>query len=206
MTRATPAAAPAPGFDDPVLQAADAFRALLEATARPGRLVALPATPPAPAPLGPDLGAVALTLIDPDAPIWLHDELRSPAVDAWLAFHCGVRPLAAPDAAAFAFAPIAEAAALLPRLAAGTPDYPDRAATLVVFVAGLEGGRPATLSGPGLKGPVAFAPNDADADLWRALQANAARFPLGVDCLFVGAGAVVGLPRSTRIAVEGEEA
>ncbi|MEQ8601726.1 MAG: phosphonate C-P lyase system protein PhnH [Marivibrio sp.] len=198
-------APPAPGFDEPVLDAADAFRALLEATARPGAPIALPGAPPAPPPLGPGLGAVALTLIDPDAPLWLDDDLRTPAVEAWLAFHCGVRPLTEPGTAAFAFAPIGRAAALLPRLCAGAPEYPDRAATLVLSVDGFEGGRPATLSGPGLKAPAAFAPAGADVALWRALQANAARFPLGVDCLFISADALAGLPRSTRIAVDAEE-
>lgn len=193
------AAPPAPGFDDPVLDAADAFRAVLEATARPGAPIALPVAPPTPAPLPAAVGALALTLIDPDAPVWLSPALRAPAVDAWLAFHCGTTPAATPDRAAFAVAPIGEAAALLPDLPIGTPDYPDRAATLVVIVDGFDGAAPARLSGPGLKAPVVFAPQGADADLWRALAANAARFPLGVDCLFVGAGAVAGLPRSTHI-------
>jgi alpha-D-ribose 1-methylphosphonate 5-triphosphate synthase subunit PhnH len=198
-------APPAPGFDDPVLDAADAFRAVLQATAAPGAPVRLPGAAPAPAPLSGEAGALALTLVDPDAPVWLSPRLRTPAVDAWLAFHCGTTPLDAPDRAAFAVAPIEEAAALLPRLPVGTPDYPDRAATLVLIVDGFDGAAPVRLSGPGLKAPVEFAPAGADGALWRALANNAARFPLGVDCLFVGDGAVAGLPRSTRITLAQKE-
>ncbi len=202
---ATPAGIPAmPGFDDPVLDSAESFRAILQAMARPGTPQALPLLPPAPAPLTAEAAAVLLTLLDFETPLWLAAETT---VRDHLRFHTGVAMADAPQAASFALAPIAAAAELMPRLAMGVPDYPDRSATLVLLVDGFEGGLPATLSGPGLAAPRPFAPAGADAAFWEAARANAARFPLGVDLLFAGGGHVAGLPRSTRIAaaIEPEE-
>jgi alpha-D-ribose 1-methylphosphonate 5-triphosphate synthase subunit PhnH len=70
---------------------------------------------------------------------------------------------------------------------------------VIVEVPSLTGGAARTLTGPGIKDRAAFAVDGLPADIVAQLKANRARFPLGVDLLFVCGEALVGLPRSTRI-------
>lgn len=192
------------GFADPVLDAAACFRAILDAMARPARPVALPHRPTPPAPLPAEAAAIALTLMDQETPLWLDPAFADPAVADYLRFQGGLRFAARPQDAAFAIAPIDAAASLIPALAVGTADYPDRSATAVLIADGFDGGAAATLSGPGFEAPRRFAPAGADAAFWRAAAANGALFPQGVDLLIAAPGAVAGLPRSARIQRAGE--
>ena len=78
-------AALAPGFADPVLDSQGVFRAVMEALARPGTPQRLPVVLAPPAPLTPALAAIALTLADHEAPLWLDPPLADePAVGDWL--------------------------------------------------------------------------------------------------------------------------
>ena len=190
---------PAEGFADPVLDAAECFRTIMDAMASPGGRKTLPHRVPAPDALGPEAAAVALALCDLETPIWLHPDLADDAILRYLAFHCGAPRAASAAEAAFAFLPIAQAETVLPSLAVGEADYPDRAATAILLTDAMTGGTPARLQGPGLAAPVSFAPLGATDAFWALAQRNAALFPLGVDFFFVGAGEIAGLPRSTRI-------
>ena len=58
------------GFADPATDAAHAFRAVMEAMARPGTLREITGATP-PAPLSPAAGAAILTLCDTDTPLHL---------------------------------------------------------------------------------------------------------------------------------------
>jgi len=178
------------GFADAPVQSARAFRALLEAMARPGSLHALAGATP-PAPLSPAAGVVLLTLVDTTTPLHLAGATDCQAVRDWVTFHTGA-PLVAAEAAAFA---LGQWAALQPldRFALGRPDYPDRSATLIVELGRLapEGAR---LSGPGIA-------NEARLTLPEVapFAANRAHFPLGFDTIFTCGGMVAALPRSTRV-------
>lgn len=176
------------GFADPARDAARAFRACLEAIARPGRIQRIEGAAP-PAPLSPAAGAVLMTLADAATPIWLAPSVATEAVRAWIAFHCGA-PVGAPEDAVFAVARWEEAP--LHALPIGTPEYPDRAATLIVEVEALS---PAThrLTGPGIETTeTARLPGGG----WHA--ANAALFPLGLDAYFTCGDQLSALPRSTK--------
>jgi alpha-D-ribose 1-methylphosphonate 5-triphosphate synthase subunit PhnH len=178
------------GFAAPAREAALAFRVILEAMARPGRIGRLAGAAP-PAPASPAAGAVLLTLVDRTTPVFLAPSHDTPALRGWLAFHTGA-PLAAPAQAVFALGTWA-ALAPLDRFAAGTPEYPDRAATLIVELADLapQGAR---LSGPGIDGEARLNLPDPAAH-----RANRARFPLGLDMLFCAGDRIAGLPRSTMV-------
>jgi alpha-D-ribose 1-methylphosphonate 5-triphosphate synthase subunit PhnH len=187
-------------FADPALGSQSTFRAIMDALARPGtaQAVALPASPPAP--LTPVLAAIALTILDHDTPVWLDPTLlKSGPVEQWLAFHCGSPVTTDPADSAFA---LVAAAGLLPpldRFAQGTDEYPDRSTTIVLAVPSLEGGTELALSGPGIKGGATIAPTGVPADFVIQRAENKARFPRGVDLLLAAPGAVLGLPRTTKV-------
>lgn len=192
---------PRPGFADPVHDAQRVFRAVLDALARPGHILPLGVDLPSPpTPLSSELAAVALALADADAPLWLDPRLAAAEeVGAYLRFHTGAPIAARPEQASFALLSEPGLAPPLEAFAQGTHEYPDRSATLVIAVERLTGGAGATLLGPGIRGTSAFGPGPLPPDLIAQLRVNHDLFPLGVDCLFVAAGQVLGLPRSSEL-------
>jgi alpha-D-ribose 1-methylphosphonate 5-triphosphate synthase subunit PhnH len=184
-----------PGFAHPALDSQAMFRALLRAMAEPGRAVPCPVRIDG-APLPPVLAAVALTLLDYETPAFLAGAIASQAVRGFLGFHTGA-PLQA-DAVKAAFVLALSQSALPPvaLLGAGTPEYPDRSATVILGVTDFEEGTSVSLSGPGILGSREFRAGGLHAEFWDAAAANAARFPLGVDFILCGPEAVAGLPRS----------
>lgn len=191
------------GFHDPSLDAARCFRTLLEAMARPGRILVLPDTPEPPDGLPRGVGAALLCLADQDTPLWL-DPHAGEETRQWLRFHCAC-PLTE-DPARAALGCVLRPSAM-PRLAAFSPgdaEYPDRSATLLLAVEGLDGdaGSPGVaLRGPGVETVQPLRVSGLPGDFWTQWRANAARFPLGVDVFFLGADRVAGLPRSAQAEV-----
>lgn len=177
------------GFADPARDAAHAFRAAMGAMARPGTIHTVTGAQP-PAPLSVAAGVLILTLCDPDTPLFLAGDHDRPDVRDWVTFHTGA-PLTGPADCTFA---LGRWGALLPLSAypAGTPEYPDRSATLIVEVDALHGGTP--LRGPGIRDVATLRLPDA-----AAMADNAARFPLGLDFFLTAGADLAALPRSTRI-------
>jgi len=177
-------------FADPATEAARAFRAILDAMARPGRIVAV-AGATAPAPASPALAAVLLTLADDTTPVHLAGAHDTPAVRDWLRFHAGA-PLAGRGAAVFAVGTWSSLAPL-GDYALGTADYPDRSATLIVEMDSLTP-HGARLTGPGIETEARLSLPDL-----APFQANAARFPLGLDFILTCGDQLAALPRTTRV-------
>jgi alpha-D-ribose 1-methylphosphonate 5-triphosphate synthase subunit PhnH len=192
------------GFADPVLAAQSTFRAVLDAMARPGSVQAIGAALDPPAPLAAGAGAIALTLVDHDTPVWLDAALAADgAVAEWLRFHCGCDLVAEPARAAFAFA---ADAADVPDFAAfnpGTSDYPDRSTTLVLQVRTLQAGAGLILTGPGIRERSRLLAAPLPADIAARLARNRALFPRGIDLVLATADAVAAIPRSIQVAEEG---
>lgn len=178
------------GFADPAHDRARAFRACLEAMARPGRVQTICEAVP-PAPLSAAAGAVLLTLADETTPMFLGRGHDTEAVRKWIAFHCAAPIVAAADAV-FAVGVWQD---LLPvsQFAIGTAEYPDRSATLIVECG--EFGQPtARLSGPGIETSQSACLPETDAFI-----RNAALFPLGFDTYFAAGDRIFALPRSTKV-------
>lgn len=189
----------APGFSDPVFQSQAAFRALLAALSEPGTLqnVASEITPPEG--LTTATATALLTLADYETPVWLPEVLRNGPAGAWLRFHCAAALVENPDEAAFA---VIDGLADEPKLSAfnlGTDQFPDRSTTVIVQVAGLEGGSVLTLAGPGILGSRNMAPQGLRSGFTDELRENGALYPLGVDVLLAHGEGLIGLPRSTQI-------
>lgn len=178
------------GFSDGARDAAHAFRAAMNAMARPGTIHAITGAVP-PAPLSVAAGTLMLTLCDPGTPVFLAGAHDTQAVRDWITFHTGA-PFTGPQHCAFA---LGTWDALVPLAAypSGTPDYPDRSSTLIVEMTALQS-KGAVLTGPGIRGSISLAlPEIAP------FQANAAQFPLGLDFYFTSGTEVAALPRSTRV-------
>lgn len=178
------------GFANAPVQSAHAFRACLDALARPGRLQSLTGATP-PAPLSVAAGVLALTLCDRTTPVHLAGAHDCAALRDWITFHTSA-PLVGAEEAVFA---IGTWGALQPvdRFAIGQPDYPDRSATLIIEMPSLGATGP-RLTGPGIKESAQLSlPEIA------AFRANRALFPLGFDCFFTAGVQVAGLPRSTIV-------
>ncbi len=178
------------GFGDAPREASHAFRAVMTAMARPGRIEKLTGGVP-PAPLSVAAGTLLLTLADADTPVFLAGAADTPEMRGWLAFHTGA-PLRGPSHAVFAVGTWRD---LMPLDAfpIGTPEYPDRSTTLIVEMDDLTG-EGACLKGPGIKESAGLSLPETE-----AFQRNHALFPLGLDFYFTCGDRVAALPRSTRI-------
>lgn len=190
---------PAQGFADPVADANQAFRAVLDAMAHPGRLYSLPPCPQAPKSLGAELGAILLALADRDTPLWLDGGLNDPDVLSWLGFHTGVVATTAKEEASFAAFSNPKHAEALDVFPMGTPEYPDRSATLLIKVDELREGGGLHLSGPGVKSVNRFTIGGVEAAFWQARSALAPLYPLGLDMIFCANGQIAALPRTTLV-------
>lgn len=178
------------GFANAPVDAAHAFRAAMNAMARPGEIeTVLGATPPAP--LSIAAGVLVLTLCDPDTPVYLADSHDTQALRDWITFQTGA-PLAPRAEAMFA---IGSWDALTPQtdFPIGTAEYPDRSTTLIVEVNHLAPDG-AMLTGPGICDKSSLSlPNSP------FFAQNHALFPQGLDMFFTCGDRLAGLPRSTRV-------
>ncbi|MBO6862593.1 MAG: phosphonate C-P lyase system protein PhnH [Alphaproteobacteria bacterium] len=191
-----------PGFSNPVHDSANAFRAILDAMARPGRIVDLPALPEPPKGFDAAAAVLALSLLDDDTPVWIDPGLRNAALDAYLRFHAGCPIVERTDRCRFAFVAVEAFAELVEDLPIGDPDYPDRSATAIVLCDGLTGGVRRALRGPGIQDVAHLAPKGMTGEGWESLTRNQVLFPLGIDTIFVSKGQIAALPRSIRISAE----
>ncbi|NBR33670.1 MAG: phosphonate C-P lyase system protein PhnH [Rhodobacteraceae bacterium] len=178
------------GFSDPSTDGARAFRVIMNAVARPGRIGHLTgATPPSPMSIA--AGTLLLTLCDPDTPIAVVGTLDTDAIRGWITFHTGA-PIVDPDAADYVFGKWAEVKDLK-NLKKGEAQYPDRSATVVVELDSLVN-QGAILTGPGIHTSLELSLPELE-----LFQQNSASFPLGLDFIFCCNTQIAGLPRSTKI-------
>ncbi len=177
------------GFADPARDAAHAFRAVLEAMARPGTIhIAAGAEAP-----GTSVAAatVLLTLTDTTTPLHLAGGFATDTLRRWIAFQTGA-PIVAAEDAAFALGTWDDLQPVT-RFKIGQPSYPDRSATLIVEAARLTNEGP-RLTGPGIKDAARLSlPETA------AFQANRALFPLGFDTILTCCDRLAALPRTTIV-------
>ncbi len=181
------------GFTDPVGDAQRCFRAVLDAMAHPGRVHAVP-PPDVPPPLAPAAGAVLLTLVDHETPLWLEPTLDG--ARAWIGFHAGAPIVGDPGQAAFV---LAAALPALEGLCPGTHETPETSATVILQVAALDRGRAWRLSGPGLRAPASLSVDGLPADFAAMWRANRALYPCGVDLILCCGDRVAALPRTVSI-------
>jgi len=188
-----------PGLVDPVLDSQRIFRGVLDAMSHPGRVVTLGLARPALAPLHPATLAICLALVDFETPVWLDAAGRAADVMAHLRFHCGCRIVDDPARARFAVVADATRMPDLDRFDAGTGEYPDRSATVIVQTRALAAGAGRRLTGPGIEAEERLEADGLPVRFWEGLRANRDRFPRGIDVLLTAGASVAALPRTTRV-------
>lgn len=187
------------GFNDQVHEAQTVFRQILEAVSHPGVIVDVETTCEQPGEMGEAMTALALTLFDADTPVWLDAALAERASIAdYLRFHCGCPIVQAPIEAAFALVGSVDCLPRLERFAKGSPEFPDRSATIITELPMLTGGSSTVLTGPGIATTRDFDPVGLPDWFWSAWAVNHGGFPQGIDAIFTCGSEFCALPRSTK--------
>lgn len=198
---AAEAAAPLPGFADPVHGAQGVFRALLHASAYPGRRHEVGLAEKGFDPSTGLLHAVGLTLLDFETPFWASDGFAPLA--AAIAFHTGASIAPDPSRAPFCFVSPGDPRPSLSALEWGDDAYPERGATLLLGCRTLEAGGPgegaARFEGPGIQSAEMVHSERLDPAFLEEWQAVGAAFPRGIDVFLCHEHSMVGLPRSVRL-------
>ncbi|WXL24679.1 phosphonate C-P lyase system protein PhnH [Ectopseudomonas mendocina] len=189
-------------FNNPVLDAQASFRSALKALAEPGLVQPLDRAQALDA-LHPATYALCLAFLDADTPLWLAPYLDTPAVRANLSFHCGCPIVTQREQALFALLDESELGDLS-GFDNGSERYPDQSCTLLVQLPALEGGNRLDWRGPGIQDvrQVSLPLRDA---FWQQRSARTS-FPRGLDAFLASGQQVIGLPRSTQVLNNAEEA
>jgi alpha-D-ribose 1-methylphosphonate 5-triphosphate synthase subunit PhnH len=187
------------GFAEPVYHSQSVFKMMMDGMARPGTIQTVAPQVVPPAPLCVAAGAIALTLCDHETPVWLSAALAKSTVAEWIGFHTGAPITPERADSRFAFIEAGIMLSSLGQFASGTQEYPDRSTTLVLEIAGLEGGQEFALSGPGIRDIQLIAPKGLPDSFLRLWNDNRAQFPRGVDIVLAAGQRFLCLPRTTKI-------
>jgi alpha-D-ribose 1-methylphosphonate 5-triphosphate synthase subunit PhnH len=187
-----------PGFADPVLDSQAVFRGCLCALARPGSVVDLAGGERPVDGLRAAAGSLLRALLDQDTRLWVSPGAPRCAA-THLRFHTGCALVDAPGEADFALVAAPEELPALATFNAGSDEYPDRSASVVLQVPRLAEGGPWRLSGPGIRGEARLAVTGLGTEFVAQWEANRRRFPRGVDLYLASGTRLCGLPRTTRI-------
>lgn len=200
MTQQTATAIPA-GFEDAAMESQAVFRAVLNAFSRPGKITQIALGENPPSPLMDGTAAIALALFDLSTTLWLAPRFETPATRDYLTFHTGSPVTDAKARAQFAILDAAEIAAGIGEFPIGTPEYPDRSATLIIQVTSLNTGGTMRLTGPGIEDAHKLTIDGLEPSFWTDVRRNQKLFPLGLDFIFVAGDRIACLPRTTKIEV-----
>lgn len=189
-----------PGTDFPtVFDTQQAFRVIMDSMARPGKVNYLPNyTASAPQGLSPFIAAVCFTLLDSEACFFVENQ----AWRDYLRVNTGSR-LKPAESAEFVIINGRETGPDLSCLSRGTLLFPDRGATLIISVDGIETperGLRISMTGPGIPGFRVIRVKGLHPFHLESIVSLNEECPLGIDTILVAQdGALVCLPRYTRM-------
>jgi alpha-D-ribose 1-methylphosphonate 5-triphosphate synthase subunit PhnH len=187
------------GFEEPVFQAQETFRLVMNAMAMPGTVGQLTRPAHAPEPFNAASASFLLTLCDYETPVFLSESFKQNDIEGWASFHAGVPLTDLVSRARFAFVANAGEMPHFTAFAQGTDEYPDRSATIVLQVPSLEGGAKLKLTGPGIKDGSVIQPHGLPERFAAAWAENGALYPRGIDLVVTCGTQLICLPRTTKI-------
>jgi alpha-D-ribose 1-methylphosphonate 5-triphosphate synthase subunit PhnH len=193
-----------PGFHDVAIGSQAVFRVALEALSHPGRVLTVPAVSASPSQGHAAAAMLLQALADSDCSVWLSAALAKSDAAAWLRFHTGCRWAHTPEAARFLWVAQGDAIPPLFALDAGSDEYPDLSATLVLEVpvlanAALPDAPAWCLQGPGIRDTQNLTVRGLPENFVDQWARGQSRFPRGVDLFLASSTQLAGLPRTTRI-------
>lgn len=186
----------APGLPDGVHDSQQAFRAVLDALARPGQMRHIGPTLPGVA-LGGALARLLLSLSDDETPVWWQNV--DSGLPQWLRFHTGASVALEPEAASFAVLADMARTPQLADFASGSAASPECSCTVFIELPALTSGPMLEWRGPGIADMQHVGLQGLPTEFWTQWQANHAAFPQGVDIVFTCGEDALGLPRTTRV-------
>ncbi len=182
---------------------ARAFRAILDAMARPGQPRLLPCLVEELTPAHATSLSILLSLGDHLTSIYLDSEFKLPEIEKLIRFHTGSRLTDDCASADFALLSAGTAGEHLDQWKLGTLEYPDQSTTLIFQTASFTTGLPVEFAGPGLKAPMVAHIADMSSAFWVARAKANAGFPLGLDMIFASPDQILGCPRSSTVKSKG---
>lgn len=204
-----------PGFQNPVFDATTVFRDVMDAFSRPGRLHKITVECAIPVTLDLATSAILLTLADNETPLWLDPEINAKQTRDFLKFHTGCSHTDTIATATFAVAGAKTSPKDMSAIAVGSPDYPDRATTLIIQVDHITESSltnqtqtpknatsltlPITLTGPGILNAISLEIRGLTQNFWQWRNSLCQNFPCGIDVIFTHQGRFVAIPRSTKV-------
>lgn len=194
---------------DPIADTQAIFRVALNALSWPGSIRQLPVRAEG-APVNPWAAGLLITLLDHEVALAVDAFPGSEGLETFVRQRTNAAA-AGPSGADFVLASADTVAPELPlRLTAGSLDYPDDGATLVLLVNALgereKAGLRLGLAGPGVPEGHDLRVAGLQAELIEARNQAVAGYPCGIDLMLVDAGGrFAALPRSTRISIMTEE-
>ncbi|RED44875.1 phosphonate C-P lyase system protein PhnH [Aestuariispira insulae] len=188
-----------PAFSDPVMDSTESYRVIMQAMAKPAYAHEFPLEMDVPGKIGAAAGQILLTMADGDTPLWIAPELRDSALDLWIRFHTGCPLVERPEEATFVLATPETALKQLEKLSTGSPEYPDRGATVILVSKMIKADSGPVCSGPGFKEPRRIDFDGASPALWSLIGESRMDYPAGLDWLLVSGQSVAALPRSTKL-------
>ncbi|MFN2356869.1 MAG: phosphonate C-P lyase system protein PhnH [Desulfotignum sp.] len=186
------------GFDSEVFDSQAVFRHMLTAMAYPGTIAGTGIDLVCPDRLHGAAGALLLTLLDFETPLWADMEENVPEIQ-WLQFHTGAFFTREQKKAAFALftdcRTVMEPACFHP----GTGASPDISTTLIIQTKGIDNGRQLRLTGPGIGRDTFLHIRGITLDFIKNRMVLNQAYPTGIDMFFVYADQFVALPRTTKM-------
>jgi alpha-D-ribose 1-methylphosphonate 5-triphosphate synthase subunit PhnH len=188
------------GFDSEVFASQAVFRHLLMSMAYPGTIAELKLDLACPGRLSTAAGAVLLTLLDFETPLWTDLEPDSPELQ-WLTFHTGAPVTSDPAGAAFALVTDTDVLTGPGRFNPGTAACPDISTTLVIQAQAMGPGRHLCLTGPGIENEIFIHLAGIPEFFWENRAKTNQAYPAGIDMILVHEDRFCAIPRTTRIEV-----
>ncbi len=188
------------GFSNEVFDSQKVFRKLMLSMAYPGTISTTAIDLPCPDRLFRATGALLLTLLDFETPLWADLDPDSQEI-RWLHFHTGAELTTEITRAGFTLFTDCEQLLDPGRLNPGTVESPDISTTLIIQTHGVTPGRRLRVTGPGIEAEIFIQIDGIQETFWEKRSIVNQAYPAGIDMIFVHEDRFAAFPRTSEIEV-----
>lgn len=188
------------GFQSEIFDSQAVFRRVLDAMANPGKIMEIPIQLSPPKGMHLAAGAVLMTLLDFETPLWSNLDHDSAGIQ-WLRFHTGTPFTREKKNAAFALCTDYDNLGNPGDFGLGTIESPQESTTLIVQTRGIDERATLRLTGPGIQTQTHLKLTGVPNQFFQQRAQLFDTYPLGVDMIFVCNTIFVAIPRTTKLEV-----